>query len=616
MSESTTTNFELPQYGYLSFDPITMKSLIKERLTKSGIFTEQIIEGSYVSQLIDIFAYVFHTLIYYMSRTAAEGSFVDTTSFENINRIVKALGYNPIGAQTSTTMFKAKYTNGPDEYSNSTLIIPRYSFVSVAGTKYSLHDDLTFVPNSVDDNGWLINLAGKNILYQGEVKQADVMTAEGSDNEIFYLNEGENLFVDYFTIDVYVKHDAATDKNAKWEKWESTPSLYLNNADDNVYEIRLNEKNYYELKFGNDICGKKLSNGDQIAVFYIQSGGDFKEIGSEALQNGTFSRFSNDLYDEIMADVRGDLETQVISYQNIKYFKVFNPAASTSFSYPETAEEIKENTPGIFRTQYRLVTTGDFENYVKTNFSTLIHDVKVMNNWTYLATYMKYYYNLGLTVPTANTPTVLNQVLFSDACNFNNVYVISVPKISTQADQDVSYVPSALKTNILQSLSRVKVLTCEPIMMDPIYMAFALCCPENKDELTLADVNSTTLHVTVSTSSKINPNLIKTKVAMAIADYFAKKNCKLGQQISLLQLQSDLLSIDGVSAIHTQNESGIKMSGLSFVKFNEMYPTNISQVVQDEKLEDFQFPYLYHASTISEKIVVDDITTNVVTMEY
>ena len=606
---TTNTEFNLPQYGYLAFDPLTMKALIKERLNKSGIFTEQIIEGSYLSQLIDIFAYTFHTLIYYMNQTASEGSFTDTEAFENINRIVKALGYNPIGSQTSVVMFKAQY----EGLSNDTIIIPRYSSVSINGYSYSLHDDITFIPNEKDDAGFLSNMGGKNILYQGTVKQNDLLTAEGTENEIFYLNQGEGIYIDHFTIDVYVKHE-----DEKWEKWEPTPSLYLNNASDRVYEIRLNEKNYYEIKFGNDICGKKLTEGDKIAIFYIESDGAEHEIGANALTNGTMSRYSNDLYETIMDDVRGDLQTSVISYNDIRRFVLSNTAASTEFDKKESVDSIKDNAPGIFRTQYRLVTNGDFENYIRTNFSTLIHDIKVLNNWEYVSKYLKYYYNLGLTRPTTSTQAVVNQVLFADSCNFNNVYIIGVPKVTTNDAVDVAYVPPALKSNILQSLQPVKVLTCEPVVVDPVYMAYGLCCPKNIDELTINDIEKTELHIRISTTSKINPNITKTKVADAIKDYFSKKNCVLGQKISTLQLQSNILSLDGIDAIYMINteKPNVRLNNLSFLKFNEIYPNDKTQIVQDDQLEDFQFPYLYKGNLLLEHIIIDDYEVNITTAEY
>lgn len=609
---TTTPEYNLPQYGYLSFDPLTMKALIKERLNKSGIFTEQIIEGSYLAQLIDIFAYTFHTLIYYMNRTASEGSFSDTIAFENINRIVKALGYNPIGAQTSVVMFKAKYTGDYDITSPSTVIIPKYSNVAINGYMYSLHQDVVFMPGDTDSAGFLSDMSGKNILYQGTVKQHDLIIAEGSENEIFYINPGEDVKIDHFTIDVYVKHNGG-----KWEMWEPTQSLYLNNASDNVYEIRLNEKNYYELKFGNDICGKKLSEEDEIAVFYIESDGEEHEIGAGALSDGVFSRFSNDLYDTIMNDIRGELQNNVISYTNIRNFKIYNTAASTKFDVKESVDSIKDNAPGIFRTQYRLVTNGDFENFIKTNFSTLIHDVKVLNNWEYLSTYMKYYYRMGLTRPTATTQAVVNQVLFSDACNFNNVYIIGVPKVSTDISYEVSFIPPALKSNILQTLQTIKVLTCEPVIIDPVYCAFALCCPSGNTDLKITDPDNTELHIKIKSTSKVNPDIIRTNVKNVIMNYFLKENCILGQKISTMQMHSSIMSIDGIESIYlTNSQTGTRLDHLAFMKFNEIYPNELTQVSQECQLENFEFPYLYQSSTLTNHIIIDDYHIDVTNAEY
>lgn len=611
---TTTPEYSLPQHGYLAFDPLTMKTLIKERLNKSGVFTEQIIEGSYLAQLIDIFAYTFHTLIYYMNQTAAEGSFVDTESFENINRITKALGYNPIGAQTSVVMFKAKYGTGSTvNLYEDTIIIPRYSYININGFQYSLHDDISFQPKNTDDGGYLTNLGGKNILYQGLVKQNDVLVAEGQDGEIFYLNQGEGIYIDHFTIDVYVKHE-----DEKWKLWHPTNSLYLNNAGDEVYEIRLNEKNYYELKFGNDICGKKLSAGDKIVIFYIESDGQDHEIGANALQHGILSRYSNNIYEEIMDDVRGDLQNNVISYNDIRLFTISNTAASTNFDTRESLASIKDNAPGIFRTQYRLVTAEDFENYIRTNFSTLIHDIKVMNNWEYLSTYIKYMHSIGLTRPSTTTQAVMNQVLFADSCNFNNVYIFGVPKISVNNNEAVSYIPPALKENILQSLQTTKMLTCEPVIVDPVYIAFALCCPSDKNELTVNDIEATELHIEIDSTSKVNTNTVRNKVANVLADYFNKSNCFIGQTVSLVQIQANILEIEGIKSFYMTNANtpNVKLDTISFLKFNEIYPNDKIQVTQDTKLQDFQFPYLYHASTIVEHIFVNGEATNITTAEY
>ena len=47
--------------------------------------------------------------------------------------------------------------------------------------------------------------------------------------------------------------------------------MYLSNANDRVYEKRLNENGYFEVKFGDGSFGKKLERGDVVAVNYLLS---------------------------------------------------------------------------------------------------------------------------------------------------------------------------------------------------------------------------------------------------------------------------------------------------------------------------------------------------------
>ena len=63
------------------------------------------------------------------------------------------------------------------------------------------------------------------------------------------------------------------------KKWTSTPSLYLENSDAKKYEIRLNENNHYEIKFGNGINGQKLDAGSKVGIYYLRSDGERGEVG-------------------------------------------------------------------------------------------------------------------------------------------------------------------------------------------------------------------------------------------------------------------------------------------------------------------------------------------------
>mgnify|MGYP003128716017 FL=1 len=128
MAESKNTDFTLARNNYTSFDALTLKQLIKQRLNEEGVFTDQVFEGSNISAIIDIIAYSYHTLLFYLNSTASESLFSESTLYENMNRIVKLIDYKPNGYQTSILSFEATANENllPDLYT-----IKRYSYFTI-----------------------------------------------------------------------------------------------------------------------------------------------------------------------------------------------------------------------------------------------------------------------------------------------------------------------------------------------------------------------------------------------------------------------------------------------------------------------------------------------------
>lgn len=605
-----TENFTLPSNGYLAFDATSFKSLLKQRLTNVGVFTDQNYEGSNIAQLVDMFAYTFHTLIYYMNRTASEGLFSDARLYENLNRIVKTIGYNPIGRQTSVLSFDVLARGGLEV---GLYLIPRYSYLSVGSVMYSLKEDIPFKKEtSVDDESVLSGSTNQYLLYQGEYKEYVTQVAIGEDGELMFLNPGEDVNIDHFTIDVYVK-DAST---GKWSAWEKTPSLYLNNATSKAYEIRLNERMYYEIKFGNNINGQRLNAGDQVAIYYIASNGVSGVVGANALENASMVLFSGDQYDAIMADVRDNPPT-ILDYATVALLSFSNDSSSTYYTPEEDVDSIRTNAPGIYRSQYRLVTAEDFTSYIGTNYANFVHDVKVVNNWAYLSGYLKYFYDRGLMSPNNDGRVMLNQVMFGDACNFNNVYIFTVPKIATD-DQETAYLTPALKSVIIQSMSNVKLLTCEPVLLDPMYLAVGFALPLPGKSLVVDDIGNTELYVVRKYNSRRDNASIQNDIYTLLSDYFSLGRCSLGQTIDVSQLTSDMLAIDGVETVYTRriDDNTVRLEGLAFARYNPVYPTDVVSVTNNLKLEDFQFPYWHSIATLTDKINVQTTRLMYEEVEY
>lgn len=604
----------LPKTGYLAFDALSMKAYLKQRLLDNGVFSDQIYEGSNLAQIIDVFAMTFQNLIFYMNKTGAEGLFSDAQIYENLNRITKALGYNPIGHQASILPIKM---TASELLERSTYIIPRYSRINSGGATYSSSEDFVFSPEVVDDEGFLDGIAVPQLLFQGEFKPYKEKIAEGNDHETLIINPGDGVMIDHYNIHVYVKTDVGTE-NEKWHESTRTQSLYLHNAADFVHECRLNEDNYYEIKFGDDICGRKLKKGDIVQVFYLQTNGNVQQVSPHEIDGGTFTTYQGDRYSEIMADVRPNKMGAVITNANSGYVTLYNDSPSTYYTEQESVEDMRENAPKTFRSQYRLVTADDFKTFIKTNYRNVVQSAYVMNNWEYIQTYLRYLHSVGLKKPSSDTRMALNQFHFADACNFNNVYVFAVPKINSKTG-DYNYIPNDLKSMILKDMDMYKTLTCEPVMVDPIYMGFGIGINENGTIPSPKDMDESTLVIEKAISSVRSTSDIKQEIIDTIIDFFSAKNNQLGEVLSITKLSQKLYEIEGIASISTQrkNKNGTvtTLPGISFVIFNETYPEIGYCTSVDYQLEPFMFPYYSKKEYLTDHIKISERLSSA-TLEY
>lgn len=610
---ATTTNnkgdFPLPKDGYLAFDSLSLKAYLKQRLTDNGVFTDAAYEGSNISQIIDILAYTFNTLIYYLNRTSTESLFTDTQIYENINRIVKTIGYNPIGRQSSLLSFSCSATKNMP---TGLWTIPKYSYITLGATAYSFNQDIT-VFKSKSGTEVMTDMSDNTLLYQGRFIEYPLYTATGDENEIIYLNAGTNVLIDHFNVDVYIK-DTNTEK---WLKWDKSPSLYLENATEPKFELRLNDQKNYELKFGNNINGKKLNVNDTVAIYYLKTDGSNGEVGANALAGGKLVKYQTNQFNDIFSSITVE-DVTLISDADIRNLSFDNQSSSTYYSPEEGVENIRDNAPSIFRSQYRLVTESDFENYVKTNFSNLIHDVKVVNNWSYLSNYLKYYYDNGITNPDNIGRVLYNQVNFADACNFNNVYMFITPKVITKTTTPISYLNPALKSMIISSMQDVKLLTAEVVTIDPIFMGFDVAISSNGIAPSINDISKSELYVVKSVNSRRDITAIQNDINNIIVNYFTRTNCYLGQVIDVNALTNNILSVDGVETFYTRrtDDTSIKYEGLSLLTWNPIYINDIKLITQNLTLNYFQFPFLNESDRFLNKINVKTTHKTFENIEY
>ena len=281
------------------------------------------------------------------------------------------------------------------------------------------------------------------------------------------------------------------------------------------------------------------------------------------------------------------------------------------FKTKESVEEIKINAPNLFNSQYRLVTTDDYRNYILKNFGNWVKSASVVNNFDYTAIYQKYFFDIGLDRPNDDSRVLFNQVNFSDACDFNNIYIFAVPNkiLETSLDIRTNFLSIAQKNAINILLNDVKSATTELVVSDPVYMELNFGASNGTDYNFIdAAGDESYLYVEVDRNSRRDLSSVQKEIASIFLDYFNNNNLDLGQLISLKDLSQLILDVDGVVEFSTRRNykgSTIINNQLQLALYNPVYLTSdFTTTDQDVRLKYFQFPYFKNLSLVSERIEV------------
>lgn len=601
--------YEIPKTGYVAFDAMSLRQLIVDRLNEQQVFTDQNFLGSNIASIIDIISYAYHTLIYYLNRTSSESLFTEAQLYENINRIVKLIDYSPLGFQTSTLSFTCSASNLTP---GALYTIPRYTYITVNSIPFSFNEEVTFL-KTTDTLEELTELSQQKLLFQGLYQEYPVQVAAGEDNEIILLNPGNDL-VDHFNIDVFVKPIVTN----KWTQFTKTSNLLLENGIAKKYEIRLNGNKRYEIKFGDDVNGVKLQTGDQIAIYYMASLGETGQVEAGALNQTTPILYNTIQYNQILADVYQN-DFRFITIDEANNIRFGNTNSSSTVKEAETPDEIRRSAAYNFRSQYRLVTTKDYETFLQTNFTNLLTDVKCVNNWDYISSYLKYFYDLGINNPSKTERALFNQVMYADSCNFNNLYLIVVPRT---VSNNLNYLLPAQKELINTTIQPIKTATTETVFIDPVYKAFSFGIL--KSQLTeeydpFDETELCYLEIIKRTSSRRDNQSIINDVINVIANYFSRSTVRLGQVVDLRALTQLILAVDGIDTIYTRrvDDNSVKIEGLSVFCWNPTYSlVDKTMTTNNVPLRYFEYPYFYALSTLSTKIKITSISTSFEATEY
>ena len=315
------------KFTNLDFDQI--KTSIKDYLRANSTFTDFDFEGSNFSVLIDTLAYNTY-ITAFNSNMVVNESFLDSATVrENVVSLARNIGYVP----RSRTAAKAQVSFNVSAADTSVITLQAglVCVGSVDNTSYTFS-----IPDNISSN--VVNgiASFNNIdIYEGTFLSKQFIV-DGSLDQRFILN---NSFIDTSTISVYVK---GINDSGLGVEYFSVDNILEVNSTSKIYLLQEVQDEKYELLFGDGLIGQKLENNAVITVNYIVTDGEEGNGASSFSFAGSISP----------SNITGSVSIETNQ-------------SSQNGSEIESIDSIRYFAPRIYSSQYRAVTSRDYEAIIK-----------------------------------------------------------------------------------------------------------------------------------------------------------------------------------------------------------------------------------------------------------
>jgi hypothetical protein len=317
------------QVTELDFNNI--KSSLRTYLQSQDVLKDYNYEGSALSSLLDILAYNTQYNAYYLNMVANEMFLDSSLQRSSVVSHAKLLNYVPKSALAPTSQIRLSV----NQVTDSSLTLPKFTrFISEAidGVNY------TFVTTDTNTVNVVNNTATFDDLHIKQGLPATLTFTVDSINNPKYLFEIPDQGVDTTTLSVTVQQSGS---NSSSEAYSTATNFLTLTPDSKVYFLQENLKGNYEIYFGDDILGKKLSDGNVVIITYV-------------ITKGTASAGSNNFV--LMDSVGGYANT------------VITPLVSaTQGGNKESIESIKFQAPKSYSAQGRAVSKNDYITLIQQN---------------------------------------------------------------------------------------------------------------------------------------------------------------------------------------------------------------------------------------------------------
>ena len=323
------------QFTNLDYNDLRIQ--IKDYLRTNSKFTDFDFDGSNFSVLIDLLAYNSY-ITSYNTNMAVNEVFLDSATLrENVVSLARNIGYVPKSKRASQSKISFTVDMSATDARTVKLLAGQVALGAVSNGNYifSIPDDI-IVPVNRDGIAQFNEL----IIYEGIYLTSTFIVDTSQSNQRFVL---PNVNIDTTTIRVIVS-------DAVDEVYVAFTNVLNVDKNSRIFLIQEIADEKYEIRFGDNIVGKKPPNGSRISVSYIITNG--------TLGNGA----SNFTFSGLLKDNGGlDVTTGISSPITI--------SKSADGDEIESLDSIKFIAPRIYASQFRAVTSNDYKALIPTIYA-------------------------------------------------------------------------------------------------------------------------------------------------------------------------------------------------------------------------------------------------------
>lgn len=439
----------------LDFDAI--KQNLKTYLQSQEEFQDYNFDGSALSMLIDILAYNTHYNAT-LAHLQANEMFIDSAVKRNsVASIAKTLGYTGASRRSARANITLQI-DPPSGYTGTSLTLTR----DTPFTAKTVKNTYTFYPKQ-DYYSGLVTLETSNTGFSFDVeliegkRVTNTFVADLSNLSGPFVLPNKNI--DISTIRVRVQESSTVVTTTTWNYYEDIMSV---DPTTKGFFVEEGPSGLYEIRFGDDILGKKLVSGNIVIVDYIVSSGAAANSIPNFAVSTTFT---------------GSGESKII-YLN---------EAATGGSEQESIDSIRYNAPKFNATKNRAVTVTDYETLITSRFSN-INSISVWGG-------------------EQNVPPI-----------YGKVFIAIQPQpgsIITQADKDI------ISRDIIRPRSMVSI---QPEFVDPIetYISLNVTANFNKTQTTFtssrieSEIRTVVQNFFTNNLNKLQKNFYYSKLLSAV----------------------------------------------------------------------------------------------------